>query len=95
LKWDCGVIYKFSVQPAEAVNVEFVEPVHPTKRKAFSSIQPLAKPKTATNEEYTAKINEDYLYESLYKVAPNACLYTIIPEPVTQSDSMMPPSSIV
>ena len=50
---------------------------------------------TTTNKEYTAKINEDYLHESLYKMAPNACLFTIILKPVTQSDSMMPSSSVV
>ena len=93
------------------MNVEFVKPRHPSKRKGLTPVQPSAKtprtaakrkgltpvqpsaktPRTAANkDEYTANINEDHLYESLFKVNPTACLFTIIPEPET-SPSIMPP----
>ena len=70
--------------------MEFVKPLHPSKRKALVTIQPSVKtPRTATNE-YTSKISEDSLYESLFKVVPKACLFTIVQEPVHSTDSSTP-----
>ena len=52
------------------MNVEFVKPLHPSKRKALATVQSSAKtPRTAVNE-YTAIISEDNLYESILRWFP-------------------------
>ena len=61
----------------------------------LSSVQPFVKTQRTTTNEYTAKITEDCLYESILKVNPTACIFTIIPEPVTSPASIIPPLSIM
>jgi len=67
--------------------------MHPSKRKVLTPVQPSSKsPRTA---EYKAIITEECLYESIFKVTPTACLFTIVPEPEVASTIMTPPLSIM
>ena len=77
--------------------MEFVKPLHPSKRKTLTTIQPSAK--LLRTAEYTAQINEDDLYKPVFNVVPNACLFTIIQHsaesstPQSSAESSTPQSS--
>jgi len=65
----------------------------PTKRKVLTPVQPSSKsPRTAG---YTAKITEECLYISIFKVNPTASLFTIVSEPEVPSTIITPPLSIM
>ena len=59
----------------------------------LAPVQPSSKsPRTA---EYIANITEECLYQSIFKVNPTACLFTIVPEPEVASTNITPPLSIM
>ena len=74
--------------PAELIDVDFRKPKHrprnsesivSSNEQDSASVLPAKKTKVATGLQDVPKISAETLYHSLYKSAPQACLFTIVP----------------
>ena len=92
---------QFQINPAEVRKIDFVKPKHASKRKGQVNSQPDAVAKHMKTN--SPQIPSEIMYNAVYAV-PNACLFTIVPEPdhilaqpatlsVTLSSTVTTPSS--
>ena len=80
------LILMLQVTPAELIDVDFRKPKRMNSKSVASadeqdtvSVFPTKKTKVATGPQDVPKISAETLYRSIYKSAPQACLFTIVP----------------
>lgn len=82
----------FQITPAAVTDIQFIKPKRVSKRGEPCTPDPLQPPqkkqaRVDTGPHHHPQIPKDDLYNSLYKLVPNACLFTIVPEPHQLVDS--------
>ena len=84
--------------PAELIDIDFTKPKHKKSKCTehfdeednSASVLPAKRTKLATGPQHLPKISVEALYHNIYKSAPQACLFTIVPGFERQQDQGSP-----